>query len=112
MLNPVSHRRASSSLSQDGSQIIVSNLAYGFDVYDLSTSALILTIPHDVKSGYPPPVQYMHGGRAVALGSAAGRVTLRYVEETTTRKLQTLVVPGTPLSNQVPERIHLNSLTI
>ncbi|OSC97460.1 WD40 repeat-like protein, partial [Trametes coccinea BRFM310] len=71
---------ARSSLSPDGSRLVVSNLVYGFDIYDLDTGALALAVTHDVGKQYPAPVLYIHGGRAIMGGSTKGVVNIWYVD--------------------------------
>ncbi|KAH9896046.1 WD40-repeat-containing domain protein [Cubamyces lactineus] len=81
---------ASSSLSPDGSNIAVANMVNGFDVYDLDTGAVVLSLFHKVGKEYPVPVQYVHGGNAILGGSTVGMLDLWYVEGTLSRKMQTL----------------------
>ncbi|KAI0644129.1 WD40-repeat-containing domain protein [Trametes meyenii] len=79
VLNNIS--RARSSLSPDGTHIAISNLVYGFDIYDLHTGTLTLAVSHD-NSGkeYPVPVLYAHGGRAIIGGSTVGLVNVWYID--------------------------------
>ncbi|KAI0658042.1 WD40-repeat-containing domain protein [Cubamyces menziesii] len=81
---------ASSSLSPDGFNIAVANMVNGFDVYDLDTGAVVLSLFHKVGKEYPVPVQYVHGGNAILGGSTVGMLDLWYVEGTLSRKMQTL----------------------
>ncbi|KAH9887574.1 WD40-repeat-containing domain protein [Cubamyces lactineus] len=85
---------ARSSLSPDGSRLAVSNLVYGFDIYDISTGALALAVTHEVGKEYPVPVLYIHGGRAILGGSTIGVVNIWYVDKSISRKMQTLSVSG------------------
>ncbi|KAI0666485.1 WD40-repeat-containing domain protein, partial [Trametes maxima] len=71
---------ARSSLSPDGVHLAVSNLAYGFDIYDITTGALVLTISHEVGKEYPVPVLFIHGGRAIVGGSTVGTLNIWYVD--------------------------------
>ncbi|KAI0827604.1 WD40-repeat-containing domain protein [Trametes gibbosa] len=83
-----------SSLSPDGSHIAVSNLVYGFDIYNINTDAAVLTVPYDFGKGYPVPVVYAHGGRAIIGGSTVGQVNIWYVDGSISRKMQTLAISG------------------
>ncbi|OSC99815.1 WD40 repeat-like protein [Trametes coccinea BRFM310] len=85
---------ARSSLSPDGSRLAVSNLVYGFDIYDVDTGALALAVTHDIGKEYPAPVLYIHGGHAIVGGSTVGMVNIWYVDQTISRKMQTLSVSG------------------
>ncbi|KAI9069637.1 WD40 repeat-like protein [Trametes sanguinea] len=85
---------ASSSLSPDGLHIVVANLVNGFDVYDLDTGSIILSLFHTVKKKFPVPVLYVHGGNVILGGSSAGVLDLWYIEGTLSRRMQTLSVPG------------------
>ncbi|KAI0657557.1 WD40-repeat-containing domain protein [Cubamyces menziesii] len=88
--------RASSSLSPDAVHIAVANMVNGFDVYNLDTGAIVLSLFHKVGKQYPAPVLYVHGGNAILGGSTAGVLDLWYVEGALSRKMQTLPVPGEP----------------
>ncbi|KAI9061944.1 WD40 repeat-like protein [Trametes sanguinea] len=86
---------ARSSLSPDGSRIVVSNLLSGFDVYDVESGSLVLTLFHKVSKQYPVPVVYGHGGHAIISGSTVGVIDIWYIEGTLSRKMTSLRVPGT-----------------
>ncbi|KAI9062810.1 hypothetical protein FKP32DRAFT_1554326, partial [Trametes sanguinea] len=67
-------------LSPDCSHIAVANLVDGFDIYDLETGSVALSLFHEVGKKYPVPVLYVHGGTAILGGSTAGMMDLWYIE--------------------------------
>ncbi|KAJ2987709.1 hypothetical protein NUW54_g9347 [Trametes sanguinea] len=89
-----SSAEARSSLSPDGSRIVVSNLLTGFDVYDVESGSLVLTLFHKVSKQYTVPVVYGHGGHAIISGSTVGVIDIWYIQGTLSRKMTSLRVPG------------------
>ncbi|KAI0667015.1 WD40-repeat-containing domain protein [Trametes maxima] len=81
-------------LSPDGTHLVVSNLVYGFDIYDLNTGTLALAVSHDNGEEYPVPVLYIHGGRAIIGGSTVGSLNIWYVDCSPPMRMPPLSVPG------------------
>lgn len=92
---PYNHdARARSSLSPDGSRLAVSNLVYGFDIYDTNSAALVTSVAHKFGKEFPVPVAFLHGGRAIMSGSTTGVIRIWYIEGAISRKMQSLSVTG------------------
>ncbi|RPD78445.1 WD40 repeat-like protein [Lentinus tigrinus ALCF2SS1-7] len=81
-----------SSLSPNGGFLAASNLAVGFDVYDLESSKVIRTFSHNPGDyGRAVPVLFIHGGHAILGGSTSGCINVWYVEAA--QRLPPMAIP-------------------
>lgn len=72
---------ASASLSPNGSNIAVSNVVRGFDVYKVQSEEPLISfdLPNDDSASFarsPVPVLFIHEGHALVGGSMNGKVDL------------------------------------
>ncbi|KAI9057524.1 WD40 repeat-like protein [Trametes sanguinea] len=67
---------AHSSVSPDGATIAISNMVSGFDLYDLTSQAVLRSFTHPVESLRAVPVLFVHGGHALLGGSTTGQIHL------------------------------------
>ncbi|KAJ2994492.1 hypothetical protein NUW54_g7542 [Trametes sanguinea] len=67
---------AHSSVNPNGDAIAISNMMSGFDLYDLTSLAVLRSFTHPVKALCAVPVRFVHGGHALLGGSTAGTAHL------------------------------------
>ncbi|OSD03005.1 WD40 repeat-like protein [Trametes coccinea BRFM310] len=67
---------AHSSMSPDGGTIAISNMLSGFDLYDMTSLAVLRSFTHPVDVLRAVPVMFVHGGHALLGGSTCGMMHL------------------------------------